>query len=157
MINIGTVDLLRDDGSTLTLTIEPQFEDGPEGRYFTHVYDISKTTIDQPGEVCQVAFKIDEQFDWEFCGGEFSVAEQEQIVDYIHKHEPIDSFAFEITSEGKQYHIRVTDNEGHFGIELNGKFAAVIQHWEDWEQSEGETLPSDIFDQIVNKIESHYD
>jgi len=81
--------------------------------------------------------------------------EQEQIVDFIREKEPFDSFTFTETTHGITNYYRITDNEGHFGVEKEGVLIAVIEQQEEWQQTEGNPLDKDLFHKIVPKIEGH--
>ena len=152
MINISSLTLRKADGNEVTVTIEPIFINLSETRYFTGVYRILET--DMTGkELGEVAFNLDDNQTWEFTGDYFNIEEQEQIVDFIMEKEPYDSFTFTETTDGIASYYRVTDNEGHFGIEKEGILIAVIEQHEDWQQTEGNPLGEDLFNKIVSKIE----
>jgi hypothetical protein len=106
-------------------------------------------------ELGEVAFHWDDPGQWEFTGEYFKSEEQEQIVHFIREREPLDSFTFTEHSGGIEHHYRVTDNEGHFGIEKDGKFIAVIEQNEGWEQIDGEPLDKEVLNMITSRIESH--
>jgi hypothetical protein len=153
MINISSLTLTRDGGNQVAITIEPIFINLPETRYFTGVYRILET--DMTGkELGEVAFHLDDKNIWEFTGDQFDIEEQEQIVGFIREKEPFDSVTFIETINGITNHYRITDNEGHFGVEKDGIFIAVIEHQEDWLQSEGKPLGDELFYKIVSKIEA---
>lgn len=58
---------------------------------------------------------------------------------------------------GDKVTITVIENEGHFGIEVDGKLLAVVQHNEEWEQVSGEPLPKPVLAELVDAIENYYD
>jgi hypothetical protein len=143
MINLSIVTVNQGHGAKLSVTIEPVLIDLPGGKHFTGVYRLTET--DRAGlELGEVAFHWDDGGQWEFTGERFSPAEQEQIVDFIREHEPLDSFTFTEHSKGIEHHYRVTDNEVHFGIEKDGKVIAVIEHNDEWEQIDGEPLEAEL-------------
>jgi hypothetical protein len=109
------------------------------------------------GKELEVAFHLDDNNIWEFTGDHFDIEEQEQIVSFIIEKEPFDSITSIATINGITNHYRITDNEGHFGVEKDGVFIAVIDHHEDWQQSEGKPLGDDLFYKIISKIEAPND
>ncbi|SEO08787.1 hypothetical protein SAMN05192574_105256 [Mucilaginibacter gossypiicola] len=154
MINLSTFTVDQGDGAKLTVTIEPVLIDLPGGEHFTGVYRLTET--DRAGqELGEIAFHWDDSGQWEFIGEHFNPAEQEQIVEFIREREPLDSFTFTENSGGIEHHYRVTDNEGHFGIEKDGKVIAVIEHNEEWEQIDGEPLEAEVLNNITSRIEQH--
>ncbi|MET3606947.1 hypothetical protein ABIC74_000789 [Mucilaginibacter rubeus] len=154
MINLSTFTVDQGDGTKLTITIEPLLIAIPGGKHFTGVYRLTDT--DRSGrELGEVAFHWDDGGQWEFTSEHFNPAEQEQIVDFIREREPLDSFTFTEHSGGIEHHYRVTDNEGHFGIEKDGKVIAVIEHNEDWEQIDGELLDAETLNMITSRIGRH--
>lgn len=156
MIDISSLTLSKDDGTRINVTLEPIFISLPEARFFSGVYRILET--DMTGEeLGEVAFNLDDNQIWEFTGDIFSMEEQEQIVNFIREKEPFDSITFTETINGVTSHFRITDNEGHFGIEKDGIFIAVIEHLEDWQQTEGKPLGDELFAKIISKVEASHD
>lgn len=156
MINITTFTVNKDDGTKQTVTIEPVLIELPEAKHFTGVYRLTDTDLTGK-ELGEVAFHLYNVGEWEFTGDAFSCAEQDQIVEFIKEKEPFDSIAFSEIVDGTEHHYRITDNEGHFGIEKDGIFIGVIEHNEDWEQIAGDPLPGELFEKLVSKIESFND
>jgi hypothetical protein len=156
MIDLTTFTVLMEDNRHKTITIDPVFIGLPELRQFTGVYRILET--DMTGkELGEVAFHLEDSSQWEFTGDYFSDAEQEQIVEFIRQKEPFDSFTFAWQIDNVEHHFRVTDNEGHFGIEQDGIFIAVIEQFEEWKQTQGKPLDEDLFHKIISKIEGRRD
>jgi hypothetical protein len=156
MIDLTTFTVLMEDNRHKTITIDPVFIGLPEVRQFTGVYRILETDM-TGNELGEVAFHLEDSNQWEFTGDYFSNAEQEQIVAFIKQKEPFESFTFAGHIDNVEHHFRVTDNEGHFGIERDGIFIAVIEQFEEWKQTEGEPLDEDLFDKIISKIEGRRD
>lgn len=156
MINITTFTVKKDDGEGQTITIEPVLINLPDGKHFTGVYRLGKTVMTRL-DLGEVAFHLHDAGQWAFLGNYFTYSEQEQIVEFILEREPLDSFVFTEVSDGIEHFYRVTDNEGHFGIEKDGILIAVIEHYEDWKQTEGEPLDDKLFYNIVLKIEGRND
>ncbi|QEM12382.1 hypothetical protein [Mucilaginibacter rubeus] len=156
MIDLTTFTVLMEDNRHKTITIDPVIIGLPEVRQFTGVYRILET--DMTGkELAEIAFHLEDSSQWEFTGDYFSNAEQEQIVTFIRQKEPFDSFTFAGQIDNVEHHFRITDNEGHFGVERDGIFIAVIEQFEEWRQTEGEPLGEDLFDKIISKIEGRRD
>ncbi|NVM66957.1 hypothetical protein FHW88_005275 [Mucilaginibacter sp. SG538B] len=156
MIDISSLTLSKDDGTRITVTLEPIFITLPEARLFSGVYRILETDM-TGNELGEVAFHQDDNQIWEFTGDRFSIEEQEQIVNFIREKEPFDSITFTETINGITSHFRISDNEGHFGIEKDGIFIAVIEHLKDWQQTEGKPLDDELFAKITAKIEASHD
>jgi len=66
------------------------------------------------------------------------------------------SFTIQAYHDGNNAEFKVIPNEGHFAVELEGKFVAMIEHLEDWEQTSGDELPDDVFEKITIAIENSY-
>ena len=156
MIDLTTFTVSMEDNGDKIITIDPVFIGLPEVRQFTGVYRILETDLTGK-ELGEVAFHLEDSSQWEFTGDYFSNAEQEQIVEFIKQKEPFESFTFAEQIDDVEHHFRVTDNEGHFGVERDGIFIAVIEQFEEWEQTEGKPLGDDLFNKIVSKIEGRRD
>lgn len=70
--------------------------------------------------------------------------------------EEFPSFYFKKIVDGKEIDYRITENEGHFGIEQDGTIIAEFQQNEVWEQTSGEPLDSELSSQIVSEIKKYY-
>ncbi|WPU91776.1 hypothetical protein SNE25_20885 [Mucilaginibacter sabulilitoris] len=106
-----------------------------------------------------IAFNQDNS-NWVYTGAYLDDDEQEQVAEYIQSNmngESEPTFYVETYYKGGMANFEIVPNEGHFAVAYDGEIIAEIQHNEDWEQTSGEELDEDVFDTIVQKIESHYE
>ena len=122
-----------------------------------------QVTDDADGKVLGIFSIADNNEGFTFEGpGFLSDAELNVILERVMLHaansenwiEP--SFIIQAYHEGKIAEFKVIPNEGHFAVEVQDKFVAMIELLEDWEQTSGDELPGDVFKKITDAIESSY-
>lgn len=107
---------------------------------------------------------------WEFHDTEhLNSAEQLELADGIYygytadleqirtpDHPEFHPFYMQGMYHGGMESFEILPKEESFDIAYDGKIIAEIVHREQWQQIAGETLPEDLFDNIIYQIEKHY-
>lgn len=154
-INGATIGITRDDGTETNIDIEPVNVEIEGILSSTGVYELFDEDHKSLG---QVAFSLEDAYEWVYESGSLSDNEIDQIVRFIQNDkETLHTFTFKQHVDDIEHDYLVMEDEGHFYIEKDGEYLAEIQNNEQWEQITGDPLDPDLFVTIVNMIKERYE